>query len=137
MKRVLLDTSAYSAFKRAHPEVKLFLQEADEIYLSPIVLGELHAGFMKGRHQEKNENELRLFLSSPRVRVLEVDEETAYRYAVILNSLWEAGTPIPTNDIWIAASSMQHGLRILTTDSHYTRIQQVIVDCIANGAQLR
>lgn len=128
MRRVLLDTSAYSAFMKGHPEVKLALQQAEEIYLNPVILGELLAGFMRGEHRKKNETELRKFLSSPRVKVLDVDEATAERYAVILNSLWSAGTPIPTNDIWIAASAMQHGLHILTTDAHYRRISQVLVD---------
>jgi predicted nucleic acid-binding protein len=105
MSRVLLDTSAYSAFMRGHPEIKQAVQEADEISVNPVVLGELLAGFMRGRRRKKNEGELRTFLGSPRVRVLDVNEETAQRYAVILNSLWQAGTPIPTNDIWIAIIS--------------------------------
>ena len=61
------------------------------------------------------------------MKLLDVTEETAERYAVILNSLWQAGTPIPTNDIWIAASSMEHGLELLTTDEHYQKVPQVIV----------
>ncbi len=99
MTRLLMDTSAYSAFMRGHPQVKLALQEADEICLNPVILGELIAGFMKGKRRIKNEGELKTFLASPRTRVLDLDEETAERYAVILNSLWKAGTPIPTNDI--------------------------------------
>lgn len=127
--RVLLDTSAYAAFFRGHPEIKNALQQADEIAINSIVLGELQAGFLKGKYRRKNENELRGFLSSERVSILSVDEETAERYAVILNSLWKAGSPIPTNDIWIAANAMQHGLRLLTTDDHYRKVSQVIVDC--------
>ena len=128
MTRVLLDTSAYSAFMRGHPEIKLALQEAEEIYLNPVILGELHVGFMRSKRRKKNEKELRAFLSSPRVNVVDVDEGTAERYAVILDSLWSAGTPIPTNDIWIAAGAMQHGLHVLTTDAHYQQVLQVIVD---------
>ena len=124
----LLDTSAYSAFLRGHEELKLALQRADRIVLTPIVLGELGAGFRAGARHKKNEAELRQFLSSPRVDVVTVDTETAERYAVILHALRQARTPIPTNDIWIAASAMQHGLRVLTTDVHYTRIPQIIVE---------
>ncbi len=131
MTRLLLDTSAYSAFMRGHPEVKLALQEADEICLNPVILGELIAGFMRGKRRRKNEGELKTFLTSARTMVLDVSEETADRYAVILNSLWKAGTPIPTNDIWIAASAMQHGLHLLTTDAHYQKVTQVIVDYFA------
>lgn len=129
----LLDTSAYSAFMRGHEELKLALQRTDRIVLTPIVLGELGAGFRAGARHKKNEAELRRFLSSPRVDVVAVDAETAERYAVILHALRQAGTPIPTNDIWIAASAMQHGLRVLTTDVHYTRIPQVIVERFETG----
>lgn len=131
MNRLLLDTSAYSAFMRGHPEVQQALQEAEEICRNPIILGELHAGFMRGKRRKKNEEELKTFLASPRMRVLDVNEETAERYAVILNSLWKAGTPILTNDIWIAASAMQHGLHLITTDAHYQNITQIIVDFFA------
>ena len=96
--------------------------------LTPIALGELDAGFRAGSRQKKNEMELRRFLSSPRVDVVAVDRETAERYGVILHALRQAGTPIPTNDIWIAASAMQHGLRLLTTDAHYRSVTQVIVE---------
>lgn len=131
MTRLLLDTSAYSAFMRDHPEIKLALQEVDEIGVNAVVLGELLAGFMRGKRKRKNERELKTFLESPRVRILGIDEETAERYAVILNSLWKAGTPIPTNDIWIAASAMQHGLHLLTTDAHYQKVPQIIADYFA------
>ncbi|MBI4607962.1 MAG: type II toxin-antitoxin system VapC family toxin [Candidatus Rokubacteria bacterium] len=130
MTRVMLDTSAYSAFMRGHPEIKLAFQRAEEIYLNPIILGELLAGFARGKHTRKNERELRTFLTSPRVELVDVNEETAERYAVILDSLWRAGTPIPTNDIWIAASAMQYGLHVLTTDAHYQKVTQVIVDYV-------
>jgi len=128
MTRVLLDTSAYAAFMRGHEGVKLAIQEADELFLNPVVLGELRAGFIRGRHRKKNEEELRTFLSSPRVKVIDMNEETSERYAVILNSLWDSGKPIPTNDLWIASSAMQYGLRVLTTDAHYRDVRQVIVD---------
>lgn len=129
MRRVLLDTSAYAAFMRVHPDVKRAVQQAEEVYLNTVVLGELYAGFLGGRHTQKNEAELRTFLASPRARVLGMDEETAERYAAIFQALRAAATPIPTNDIWIAATAMQHGLRILTTDAHYRHLTQVLVDC--------
>jgi len=133
MTRFLLDTSAYSAFRRGHPGIQRALQEADAIFLNPVVLGELLAGFIKGSNQRQNEKELRAFMESDRVRFLPLDEETSERYAVILNALWAAGTPIPTNDIWIAASAMQHGLRLLTTDAHYPKVPQVLVEYIPHS----
>jgi tRNA(fMet)-specific endonuclease VapC len=127
LSRILLDTSAYSAFFRGQAELKRLLQEVDQIFVTPIVLGELKAGFAQGKRRKKNEEDLSLFLGSPRVEVLAIDEETAERYAVIITSLRSAGTPIPANDIWIAASAMQHGLMLATTDQHFAKVPQVIV----------
>ena len=128
---MLLDTSAYSAFLRGHEEIRATVRTNEEIFLNSIVVGELMAEFIKGGRRKKNEDELRRFLMSPRVSLLDVSEETAERYAVILNSLWQAGSPIPTNDIWIAASAMEHGLRVVTTDEHYDKIPQIMVDYFA------
>ena len=125
--RVLVDTSAYSAFMKGNPEVLAATQAASEICLSPVVIGELLVGFARGSKTRKNEQELQVFVASPRVRVVQIDEGTSSRYAVILGSLWKAGTPIPTNDIWIAASAMQHGLQVLTLDAHYSKIVQIVV----------
>ena len=84
--RLLVDTSAYSAFMRGHSAIKSSLQRADEIVVNAIVLGELAAGFIKGGRRRRNQEELSRFLSSPRVNVVDVTEETAERYGVILNS---------------------------------------------------
>ena len=127
MNRGLLDTSAYSAFKRGDRDLKHWVREASEILLSPVVLGELRAGFLKGSETERNLTELSSFLESPRVSVVTVDEETAERYAVILRSLRKAGRPIPTNDIWIAASAMQHGAKLVTCDPHFLAVSQAVV----------
>jgi len=125
--RIFLDTSAYSAFLRGHQEIKQHIQRAEEIWVNAIVLGELRAGFTRGRQQQKNENLLHQFLHSPRVHIASVNEETAERYAVILNALWKVGKPIPTNDLWIGASVMQLGLILVTTDAHFLNISQIIV----------
>ena len=76
----------------------------------------------------ENERELDAFLASPRVNTLTIDSETALRYAEIVTFLRRSGMPIPTNDIWIAASAMQSGTTLLTTDAHFERIPQVLVN---------
>lgn len=128
MKRILLDTSAYSAFLRGHSGLQRVVQRAREILLTPVVLGELRAGFRGGTKRERNEELLREFLSSPRVRTVPVEEETADRYAEIVSTLRREGRPIPTNDAWIAASAMQHGSYLVTTDPHFKAVRQVIAD---------
>lgn len=128
--RLLLDTSAYSGFMRGHPKIKTYIQQAETLSVNSIVLGELRAGFLHGRKREKNEELLQRFLLSPRTQTLAVDEETADRYAVIINSLWTLGKPIPTHDMWIAASAMQFGLEIITMDRHFEHIPQVLVHLI-------
>jgi len=125
--RVLLDTSAYSAFMRGNQDVAEVLQLAESICLNPIVIGELLAGFARGGNKVKNERLLARFCQSPRVHVVPVDKETAERYAVILNSLWKSGTPIASNDLWIASTAMQLGLTVLTTDSDFLKVSQVMV----------
>jgi tRNA(fMet)-specific endonuclease VapC len=125
--RLLVDTSAYSGLLRADPRFVGPLRDVDEIVVSPVVLGELLAGFRGGSRRRQNEDALQRFLSSPRASVTTIDTETSERYAVILDSLRRAGTPIPTNDIWIAATAMQLGAAVLTGDEHFRRVPQVLV----------
>jgi tRNA(fMet)-specific endonuclease VapC len=126
--RILLDTSAYSALLRGDERVRDALRQADEIRVNPVVLGELLAGFLRGGKRQKNEAELRRFLASPRVQVVGIDAQTAERYALVLASLRRRGKPIPSNDLWIAASAAQHGLRLLTLDAHFLEVEQILVD---------
>ena len=128
--RVMVDTSAYASFLRGSLEIKQFLQQADEVFLNPVVLGELLAGFKMGKSEKRNRSILQKFLSSPRVQVLEIDEETSERYATIVNHLRTIGKPVPTNDLWIAASAMQHGLKVLSTDRHFLSIPQILAECV-------
>lgn len=124
----MLDTSAYSVFLKGNADIKSSLQEADEIYLNPVILGELLAGFAAGRHEKRNKTILRGFLSSPRMKMVNIDEETSERYAAIFKYLRSEGTPVPTNDLWIASSAMQHGLKVITSDAHYLKIPQIMVE---------
>jgi len=124
--RILLDTSAYVAFMSGHPRAVDAVREAEEVFLSATVLGELLAGFAGGNRRERNERQLAKFVESSRVGIVDVDDDTATRYAAIHAALRVAGKPIPTNDLWIAASAMQHGLHVLTLDAHFLRAPQIL-----------
>lgn len=128
--RICLDTSGYSAFKRGHEPAVEVIRRASDIVLPATVLGELFAGFRQGRQGARNLEELEAFRRSPRVRVASVDEETALSYAEILAHLRRTGTPIPTNDIWIAASAMQMGLRVVTADAHFALVPHIAVELL-------
>lgn len=129
LKRLMVDTSAYSALTRGHAEIGWAVQTADEVYVSPVLLGELHSGFRGGDRQSSNEAALRRFLATPGVMVAQIGAETAIFYSEICSYLRETGAQIPTNDMWIAAGAMEHGLRVITTDAHFRRVRQVMVDC--------
>ena len=125
MSRILLDTSAMSAFFRGHEGIVQSVRSASRIAVNSVVMGELYAGFRGGSKAEENRDLLRRFLGSPRVRILGIDVETAERYALIHDALRRAGKPIPTNDLWIAASAMQFGLVLVATDTHYRQVAQI------------
>ena len=123
--KLSLDTSAYSHFKRGHAEVVDLLDGADWIGFTAVVLGELRAGFGLGKRRAANERELGRFLANPVVHVLVVDDEASQIYADIVVALRAAGTPIPTNDIWIAAVSAREAATVLTFDGHFAAIGRV------------
>jgi len=120
--RVLIDTNAYAAFKGGDPETLDVLRMADEVHLSVIVLGELLAGFAAGTQEPRNRRELAAFLDSPRVSVLPATPATAGYYATVFAQLQRKGGPIPTNDLWIAATAMEHGAMLLTHDRHFDEV---------------
>ena len=126
MKRFIIDTNIYSAFKSNHPATVQRFREAEEIVVCPTVHGELLAGFKCGSREEKHAAELEEFLDRPRVSYVITDASTAEFYAEIFKRLRAKGTPIPTNDMWIAASAMQHGLAVCTKDEHFQNIENLI-----------
>jgi len=123
VKRLLLDTNMYVAFKRGDNDAMELLRLADEVHLSTVVLGELLAGFAAGSREKRNREELTAFLDSPRVSVDAVEEVTADFYGRIFALLRRKGRPIPTNDLWIAATALQHGLVLATRDDHFAAIE--------------
>jgi len=123
--RYCLDTSAYSQFKRGESAVANLLDRAEWVGIPSIVVGELFVGFLPGDRRTRNEEELAEFLANPAVEEVPVDREVARIYADIVTALRRAGTPLPTNDIWIAATSARVGSPILTFDEHFQAVGRV------------
>ena len=119
---VLLDTSAYSALLRGHQPVLEVMRRSETVAVSAIALGELYSGFRAGNRWAENTAQLAQCLSKPSVRVLDVTEETALRYAEVDVYLRKKGRPIPRNDVWIAAVALEHGLQLLTLDVRFREI---------------
>ena len=122
MRPILVDTNAYTAFMRGEATVADVLAHAERIFISSVVLGELRGGFAAGSREARNRAELARFLDSPRVDVLPVSAQTADSYALVYAGLRRKGQPIPTNDLWIAASAMEHGAALLTSDAHFAQV---------------
>ncbi len=122
MRAILVDTNAYTAFMLGDAAVVDVLAHAERILLNSVVLGELLGGFAAGSREPKNRAELARFLDSPRVEVVPVTAQTADGYALVYSGLRRKGQPIPTNDLWIAASTLEHGAALLTRDAHFLQI---------------
>ena len=122
MRSILLDTNAYTAFKLGDAAVVEVVAHAERLCLNSVVLGELLGGFAAGTREAKNRAELAQFLDSPRVELLPVTAQTADSYALVYSGLRRKGQPIPTNDLWIAASALEHGAGLLTRDAHFAQI---------------
>lgn len=122
MRPILIDTNAYTAFMLGDAAVVEVVAHAERICLNSIVLGELLGGFAAGTRESKNRAELARFLDSPRVELVPVTAQTADSYALVYSSLRRKGQPIPTNDLWIAASALEHGAALLTRDTHFGHI---------------
>jgi tRNA(fMet)-specific endonuclease VapC len=132
--RYCLDTSAYSYFKRGDRQVVDLIDRADWLGIPVIVMGELAVGFSLGSRREANEAELDRFVAHPAVEVLPVSEDVASLYAGIVLDLKEAGTPLPSNDIWIAAVAARHGATVLTYDPHFRSIARVGATILTKAA---
>jgi tRNA(fMet)-specific endonuclease VapC len=123
--RLALDTNRYSDMCHGDASTVAKVEQAAEVFVPLIVLGELRAGFGVGRRGVENERVLFRFLQRPGVQVVSPDEETTHRYAAIYGQLRQQGTPMPTNDMWIAALVLQHDMVLLTRDRHFDFLVQI------------
>jgi tRNA(fMet)-specific endonuclease VapC len=124
--RVALDTNRLTDLFQGDAELADRLGECDEVWLPLIVLAEIKAGFYGGSQQHRNEILLQSFLGKPTVGVLLPARETAEHYARLFVQLKRAGTPIPDNDLWIAALVLEHDLQLITRDRHFECVPQLL-----------
>ena len=124
--RVALDTNRLTDLFQGDTGLAERLSTCDEVWLPLIVLAEITAGFYGGTQQHRNEILLRKLLAKTTVGVLLPSRETAEHYARLFVQLKRAGTPVPDNDLWIAAMALEHDLLLITRDQHFERIPQLL-----------
>jgi len=122
---VLLDSSVIVRHFRDAAALSDKLAAYEELYVPQTALGELYYGAFKSGRAEKNIAQIERFLVA--ADVLGADNETARQYGQIAAQLARNGTPIPQNDIWIAAVAIQCGLPVATADDHYRRVEGLSV----------
>lgn len=122
MRKVLLDTNAYTKLLLGREEVLEELGKADIVYMSVIVLGELYGGFIGGTKEQENKKILEKFLTKPRVEIIQITKESAEIFGMLKHTLASLGTPLPTNDIWIASQALEMGAVVVTYDEHFLKI---------------
>jgi predicted nucleic acid-binding protein len=127
VRRIAIDTNVYVAFKNNDRGVIEAISNCDLIGVDITVIAELFTGFSLGGREKRNREELEAFLDAPRVEVLQHDLETAEFYALIVKKLKAKGRPIPTNDIWIAANALKHGLALYSFDGHFQEIDGLLL----------
>lgn len=120
---MILDTNGLSALAEGEPALEPLLRKATQIAIPVIVLGEYRYGIAHSRDRKHYEEWLTAYLSG--FRILDVDEETTLSYRDVRTELNRAGTPIPSNDVWIAALCRQHRLPLLSRDRHFDAVSRI------------
>jgi tRNA(fMet)-specific endonuclease VapC len=124
--RVALDTNRYVDLCKGARDTADLVATAEDVFLPFVVLTELRAGFALGRRGAENEQVVRRFLLKAGVHVLYADDQTTHHYASVFRQLRRQGTPIPTNDMWIAALVLQHSLVLHVRDKHFDHLPQIV-----------
>ena len=122
MKKILVDTNAYTRLLTGQEDVLDVIGSAETVYMSIFVFGELYAGFAGGTKERGNKDTLNRFLLKPSVKILNATSETAEVFGMVKQDLKRAGTPLPINDVWIAAHALETGSTLITYDSHFKNI---------------
>lgn len=122
---VILDTNGYSELQVGNNQIKKVTLAADTIYISAASLGELYGGFKAGLKENLNIELLGYFLDGNKVRIAKIGKYTAMIYGDISLSLRKQGTPLPINDVWIAACAIETNSTLVTYDKHFLKIPGV------------
>lgn len=122
MSKIMLDSNTYTHLFKGDKKVEEELAQAESIYMSAVVVGELLAAFKGGILYNKNKDEFELFLDKFDVLFSDVNRETASVYAEVKHYLDKKGTPIPANDLWIASQAIETGSVLITYDKHFLKI---------------
>jgi tRNA(fMet)-specific endonuclease VapC len=120
---MILDTNGLSAVADGNAALEPILRKAAEIAVPVVVLGEYRYGFQQSRDRQRYERWLTESIRN--YRVLDIDEETAAFYATLRSELKKSGTPIPSNDVWIAALCRQHAFSVLSRDRHFDLVRGI------------
>ena len=123
--RILLDSNGYSRLMRGDGQTAAVVRDATEILMSAVVIGELLYGFKNGSRFDRNAADLRSFLDNPYVSLVPVGPVTAERYSRIAAALRAKGSPIPANDVWIAAHAMETGADLVSADRHLEAVDGI------------
>ncbi len=120
--RLCIDTNAYTALMNGEKRIHNLLENAEEVHIPVTVLGELYSGFQQGKFHDRNIIQLDKFLSKPGIFIENINKDVAFRYGFLVSELRKKGTPIPSNDLWIAAVSLNSGAILVSRDKHFKDI---------------
>jgi len=122
---VIIDTNRYRDFVDGVPEAVAVFRTSPRVLVPFVVIAELRAGFAVGSRGARNEHVFEQFLHRPRVEVLLPTLDTTRHYANLYRQLRSAGTPIPANDLWIAALVVEHDVMLYSRDAHFDALPQL------------
>lgn len=127
MSSLVLDTNVLIDLFEGERTLPMEFDCYDRMLIPSIVIGEYRAGLFPTRNGEMNRRKLESYLANPAVAVVSVSERTAELYARVYQALRKEGHPIPQNDMWIAASALEHGADIVTKDEHFKLVPMLTV----------
>src|ERR1700744_5347926 len=120
---IVADTNIFIDLMKGSEPIAKKLESFEEVYLSPVVLAELYFGAYRSANPEKHLRKIAIAIQES--KLLTIDAATAEMFVTIKLALFAKGNPIPENDIWIAATSLQHQLPLYTNDKHFAEVEGI------------